>query len=32
LRWSLILLFMFLKAGAIAAVFMHTAFEQLALI
>jgi cytochrome c oxidase subunit IV len=32
LRWSLILLFMFLKAGAIVAIFMHMAWERLALI
>ena len=32
LRWSLILLFMFLKAGFIVAVFMHMAWERLALI
>jgi cytochrome c oxidase subunit IV len=32
LRWSLILLFMFLKAGFIIAVFMHMAWERLALI
>jgi cytochrome c oxidase subunit IV len=32
LRWSLILLFMFLKAGLIIAVFMHMAWERLALI
>src|SRR6202162_2263668 len=31
LRWSLILLFMVLKAGLIAAVFMHMAWERLAL-
>lgn len=31
LRWSLILLFMVLKAGLIVAVFMHMAFERLAL-
>jgi cytochrome c oxidase subunit IV len=31
LRWSLILLFMFLKAGLIVAVFMHMAWERLAL-
>ncbi len=31
LRWGLILLFMFLKAGFIVAVFMHMAFERLAL-
>jgi cytochrome c oxidase subunit 4 len=32
LRWSLILLFMFLKAGFIIAIFMHMAWERLALI
>jgi cytochrome c oxidase subunit IV len=32
LRWTLILLFMFLKAGAIVAIFMHMAWERLALI
>ncbi|RDL50462.1 hypothetical protein BLJAPNOD_01583 [Ensifer sp. M14] len=32
LRWSLILLFMMLKAGLIVAVFMHMAWERLALI
>ena len=32
LRWSLILLFMLLKAGLIVAVFMHMAWERLALI
>ena len=31
LRWSLILLFMFLKAGFIIAIFMHMAWEHLAL-
>ena len=31
LRWSLILLFMFLKAGFIIAIFMHVAWERLAL-
>ena len=31
LRWSLILVFMFLKAGFIVAVFMHLCFERLAL-
>jgi len=31
LRWSLILLFMFLKAGFIIAVFMHIKWERLAL-
>ncbi|TYO62458.1 cytochrome C oxidase subunit IV [Bradyrhizobium hipponense] len=30
-RWSLILLFMVLKAGLIVAVFMHMAWERLAL-
>ena len=32
LRWTLILLFMFLKAGLIVAVFMHMRWERLALI
>jgi cytochrome c oxidase subunit IV len=32
LRWGLILLFMALKAGLIIAVFMHMAWERLALI
>lgn len=31
LRWSLILLFMVLKAGMIVAVFMHMLWERLAL-
>ena len=31
-RWSLILIFMILKAGLIVAVFMHMAWERLALI
>ncbi len=31
LRWGLILLFMFLKAGYIIAIFMHVAWERLAL-
>ena len=31
LRWTLILLFMFLKAGFIIAIFMHIAWERLAL-
>jgi cytochrome c oxidase subunit IV len=31
LRWTLILLFMVLKAGLIVAVFMHMAWERLAL-
>jgi cytochrome c oxidase subunit IV len=31
LRWALILLFMALKAGLIIAVFMHMAWERLAL-
>src|ERR1700730_18874669 len=31
LRWSLILLLMILKAGLIVAVFMHMAWERLAL-
>ena len=32
LRWSLILLFMIMKAGLIVAIFMHMAWERLALI
>jgi cytochrome c oxidase subunit IV len=32
LRWFLILLFMMLKAGLIVAIFMHMAWERLALI
>jgi cytochrome c oxidase subunit 4 len=32
LRWSLILLFMILKAGLIIAIFMHMAWERLTLI
>lgn len=32
LRWSLILLFMVLKAGLIVSIFMHMAWERLALI
>ena len=32
LRWTLILVFMMLKAGLIVAVFMHMAWERLALI
>ncbi|MGK0297533.1 MAG: cytochrome c oxidase subunit 4 [Gammaproteobacteria bacterium] len=32
LRWGLILLFMFLKAGFIIAIFMHMAWERLALV
>jgi caa(3)-type oxidase subunit IV len=32
LRWALILLFMILKAGFIVAIFMHMAWERLALI
>jgi caa(3)-type oxidase subunit IV len=31
-RWGLILLFMMIKAGLIVAVFMHMAWERLALI
>jgi cytochrome c oxidase subunit IV len=31
LRWSLIILFMLLKAGFIIAIFMHMAWERLAL-
>ncbi|MDX1736435.1 MAG: cytochrome C oxidase subunit IV family protein [Halioglobus sp.] len=30
LRWSLILIFMFLKAGYILAIFMHVQWERLA--
>ena len=32
LRWSLIVVFMLLKAGLIVAVFMHMAWERLALV
>ena len=32
LRWSLIIIFMMLKAGLIVAVFMHMAWERLALL
>jgi caa(3)-type oxidase subunit IV len=32
LRWTLILLFMILKAGLIVAVFMHMAWERLSLV
>ena len=32
LRWSLILIFMMLKAGLIVAVFMHMAWERLAMV
>jgi cytochrome c oxidase subunit IV len=32
LRWSLILIFMILKAGLIVAVFMHMAWERLAMV
>jgi len=32
LRWTLILVFMFLKAGFIIAIFMHMAWERMALI
>jgi cytochrome c oxidase subunit IV len=32
LRWGLIIVFMLLKAGLIVAVFMHMAWERLALI
>ncbi len=32
MRWALIILFMFLKAGLIVAVFMHMAWERLAII
>ena len=32
LRWTLILIFMFLKAGFIVAIFMHMMWERMALI
>jgi caa(3)-type oxidase subunit IV len=32
LRWSLIIIFMLLKAGLIVAVFMHMAWERMALV
>lgn len=32
LRWTLILIFMFLKAGFIVAIFMHMKWERLALV
>ena len=32
LRWSLIILFMLLKAGLIVAIFMHMTWERLALV
>lgn len=32
LRWSLILIFMFLKAGFIVCIFMHMMWERMALI
>ena len=32
MRWSLIILFMLLKAGFIIAIFMHMAWERLALV
>jgi cytochrome c oxidase subunit IV len=32
LRWSLIILFMLLKAGLIVAIFMHMRWERLALV
>jgi cytochrome c oxidase subunit IV len=32
LRWFLVLLFMFLKAGFITAIFMHVVWERLALV
>ena len=32
LRWTLIVVFMLLKAGLIVAVFMHMAWERLALV
>ncbi len=31
MRWTLILVFMFLKAGFIVAIFMHMAWERMAL-
>ena len=31
MRWTLILIFMFLKAGFIVAIFMHVAWERLSL-
>ena len=32
LRWTLILIFMMLKAGLIVAIFMHMAWERLAMV
>jgi cytochrome c oxidase subunit IV len=32
LRWTLILVFMFLKAGLIVAIFMHMIWERLAIV
>ena len=32
LRWSLIIVFMLLKAGLIVAIFMHMAWERMALV
>ncbi len=32
LRWSLVIVFMLLKAGLIVAIFMHLAWERLALV
>ncbi|MDD9891454.1 MAG: cytochrome C oxidase subunit IV family protein [Gammaproteobacteria bacterium] len=32
LRWTLVIIFMFLKAGFIVAIFMHAVWERLALI
>jgi cytochrome c oxidase subunit 4 len=32
LRWTLILIFMFLKAGLIVAIFMHMMWERLAMV
>lgn len=32
LRWSLVLIFMFLKAGFIIAIFMHMVWERMALV
>ena len=32
LRWTLVLIFMFLKAGFIVAIFMHLSWERLSLV
>jgi cytochrome c oxidase subunit IV len=32
MRWALVILFMFLKAGFIVAIFMHVVWERLALV